>query len=98
MNAYQTWRFLSWSINWLVSIYSFLIIVRTLLSWLGPIPRHPLFLLLKKLTDPTLRLIHRLVPFAIISGIDISPMIALLLLHLFRQGLLNLLARLLLPI
>jgi YggT family protein len=98
MESYSVFRTLSWGIDWLVSIYSFMIIVRTLLSWMGPMPRHPLILLLKRFTDPVLRLVHRTVPFAIVSGIDISPMIVLLLLHFLRLGLVSILARIMLPL
>ncbi len=87
------WRILAVLVDWLVSAYSFLIIIRTLLSWLGPMPYHPLVRHLKRLTDPPLRLVHRYVPFAIISGIDISPMILLLLLYLGKNLALNLIYR-----
>jgi len=88
--GYDFWKFLTFIIDWMVSAYSFLIIIRTLLSWLGPMPYHPLVRHLKRLTDPTLRLVHRYVPFAIISGIDISPMIVLLLLYLGKNAVLKL--------
>ncbi len=79
------WRSMITIIDWAVSVYGFLIIVRTLLSWLGPLPYNPLIQYLKRLTDPVLRLVHRFVPFAIVSGIDISPMIVLLLLYLGKN-------------
>lgn len=88
------WRFLIVVVEWLASLYGFLIVVRTLLSWVGPLPYHPLVQYLKRLTDPVLRLVHRTVPFSIVSGIDISPMIVLLLLYLGKNAVVRLIVHL----
>ncbi len=62
-------------------IYILLVIVRSLLSWLGPLPYHPLIQLLRRLTDPVFRLAHRVLPFLVVNGIDLSPIVVLLLLY-----------------
>jgi len=58
--------------------YIFVILIRAVLSWMGPMPPSPLILVLRRLTDPVFRLVHRWIPFAIIGGIDISPVIVML--------------------
>lgn len=93
MSALSLWKVLAVLVEWLASAYSFLIIIRTLLSWLGPMPYHPLVRHLKRITDPVLRLVHRYLPFAIVSGIDISPMIVLLVIYFGKNAILNLIYR-----
>jgi len=77
-------------------IYSLLILARVLLSWLnpdpyGPLASHPLVGLLDRLTDPVLRPLRRIVP-PIGGVIDISPIVALILLEIARRLLLSLLS------
>lgn len=95
MVVYGFWRWLVVAVEWIFNTYSFLIIIRTLLSWMGPLPYHPLVRHLKRLTDPVLRLVHRYFPFAVISGIDVAPMIVLLLLYLCKSIIVRLIYRML---
>jgi YggT family protein len=68
-------------IHTLIQIYIIIIIIRSVISWLGNIPPNPLTIILRKLTDPLFRLVHRILPFSIIGGIDISPIIIVLVLY-----------------
>jgi YggT family protein len=60
----------------LLRIYSLLIIVRAVLSWVRVNPRNELVRILYALTDPILVPIQNVVP-PIGGGLDISPIIAL---------------------
>lgn len=76
-------------ISWLFQIYEFLILIRVLLSWINvnpyrPTIDHPLVRLLYRITDPVLGPLRRIVP-PIGGAIDITPVVALLLLELLRQ-------------
>ena len=74
------WMFLSY----LLRLLEWLVIVRALLSWfVSPHSRHPLVVLLQRITDPILRPISQIVPVA--GGFDISPLIAILLLELLQR-------------
>jgi YggT family protein len=64
-------------IDIVLSIYMWIIIIRALISWVNPDPHNPIVQLLYKLTEPVLYQIRRLVP-AYGYGIDLSPLIALL--------------------
>jgi len=64
-----------------IQLYIIVIIIRAVISWVGNIPPNSFIYILRKLTDPVFRLIHRLIPFAIIGGIDISPIIIVVLLY-----------------
>lgn len=63
----------------LLQVYSWLIIARVLIAWFSPRPRHPWLLMVCRLTDPLLALLRPLIP---IRGIDLSPILALLLVRL----------------
>jgi YggT family protein len=76
-------------ISWIFQIYEFLILIRVLLSWINvnpyrPTLDHPLVRLLYRITDPVLEPLRRIVP-PIGGAIDITPVVALLLLELLRQ-------------
>lgn len=78
-------------------IYEFLILIRVLLSWVNvnpyrPAVRHPLVRLLEQITDPVLSPLRRAIP-PIGGTIDISPVIALILLEIVRRILIGLLLR-----
>jgi YggT family protein len=68
----------------LLDIYSLVIIVRALISWVSPDPYNPIVRLLYKLTEPLLRLLRHIVPPRKLGGLDLSPMLALLLIQLLR--------------
>ena len=59
--------------------YFVLIIARVIVSWIGSQSRHPLIPLIYQLTEPVLRPFSKLVPP--ISGIDLSPLFALIALR-----------------
>lgn len=77
-------------------IYEFLILIRVLLSWLTVTPyshfmSHPAVQLLYRVTDPVLEPLRRLIP-PIGGAIDISPVVALIILEIVHRILIWLLA------
>ncbi len=60
-------------------LYMWIIIIRALISWVNPDPWNPIVQILHRLTDPVLLTIRRLIPFAIAGGMDLSPIIAILI-------------------
>jgi len=76
-------------ISFLFQLYEFLIFVRVLLSWVAtnpssPVATHPAVQLLYRITDPVLVPLRRLIP-PIGGVLDLSPVIALIVLELLRQ-------------
>ncbi len=65
-------------IHYLLILYIWLIVARALLSWVNPDPYNQLVMWLCRLTDPLLFRIRRTVPMPR-SGLDFSPIIALIL-------------------
>jgi YggT family protein len=79
-----------WFISLLFQLLTVLILVRAVLSWIQPDPYHPIVRTLRQITDPLLVPIQRIVPP--ISGIDISPIVALILIEILRRLVLLLLS------
>ena len=67
----------------LLDIYSWVVIIRSLLSWVNPDPYNPIVQVLGKLTEPLLRPLRQLVP-PYKLGLDLSPLLLLLLIQLVK--------------
>jgi YggT family protein len=67
-----------------IHVYIFIILIRAVISWMGNIPTNNFIILLRRLTDPVFRFVHRHLPFTIIGGIDISPIIIVMALYLIN--------------
>lgn len=61
----------------ILTIYMWIIIISALLSWVSPDPYNPIVRFLYSVTDPVLRPIRKKI--GITMGIDISPMIVILI-------------------
>lgn len=70
----------------LIDLYILAVIVRVVLSWINFDPHNPFVKFLIQITEPVLKKIRQAVPS--ISGIDFSPMILILGLHILRNLLL----------
>ena len=65
-------------------IFIVAIIIQVVLSWIQPGAYNPVTVVIYQLTTPVLRPFQQLVPP--VSGIDLSPMVALLVLYLLRMA------------
>ena len=65
-----------------LEVYTWLIIIRVILSWVNPRPRNELLLMVIRVTEPLLSFLRSLVP---LRGIDLSPILAWLLLKLLMR-------------
>lgn len=64
-----------------IQAYIIIIFVRSVISWMGTIRPNPFIMLLRRLTDPVFRLVHRHIPFLIVGGIDMSPFFIMVVLY-----------------
>lgn len=65
-----------------LSLYMILIFIRALISWVSPDPYNPIVQFLVASTEPVLRPIRRRLPM---TGIDVSPIVAILLVVFLQQ-------------
>jgi len=70
----------------LLQLYTWVIIIRALISWVSPDPYNPIVRTLAVVTEPVLRPLRRLVPPHKVGGVDLSPLIAILLIQFVRTG------------
>ena len=61
-----------------LGIYKWVIIIRVLISWVNPDPYNPIVQALTRLTEPVLRPLRKLAPPHKV-GVDLSPLIAILI-------------------
>jgi len=69
-------------LDFVLLLYIVLILMRVVVSFIGADSYHPLVPLVLQLTDPVLKPVRRVLPS--VSGIDFSPMLALLAITLAR--------------
>jgi len=71
-----------------LDLYMWVIIIRALISWVNPDPYNPIVQVLTRVTEPVLRPIRKLVPPYRI-GIDLSPLIATLIIVFLQHALIK---------
>ncbi|MCL4490331.1 MAG: YggT family protein [Nitrospirae bacterium] len=71
-----------------LNIYNWVIIISALLSWVSPDPYNPIVRFLYSVTEPVLRPIRRLIGYRL-GPIDISPLIAILVIMFVRMFLIS---------
>lgn len=64
-----------------LTIYMWVIIIRALISWVNPDPYNPIVQFLHRATEPVLRQLRKLAPPWKMGGIDLSPLIAILIIY-----------------
>ncbi len=70
-------------IGLVLNLYTVLILVGVIISWVNPTATHPGLNLLHQLVGPVLRPIRSFLPD--MGGIDLSPLVALVLIHVVRM-------------
>lgn len=75
-----------------LNIYMWVIIIRALISWVNPDPRNFIVQILQRATEPALRPLRKLVPPWKL-GIDLSPLIAILIIMFLQVALVRTLYR-----
>ncbi|MBU0758800.1 MAG: YggT family protein [Candidatus Omnitrophica bacterium] len=72
-------------LSMIFTVMYWLILIRALLSWVNPDPHNPIVQFLYKATEPILYTIRKILPLNMAMGIDISPIIAFLILIFLRS-------------
>ncbi len=75
-----------------LNIYLWVIIIRALISWVNPDQFNPIVQFLQRSTEPVLRPIRKLAPPYKV-GIDLSPLIAILIIYFLQYAVVNTLYR-----
>jgi len=70
-----------------ITAYTWIIIIRALISWVNPDPYNPIVQFLYRCTDPVLNIIRR--RLSPIGGIDFSPILVILILLFIKLFVVN---------
>jgi len=65
-------------LDFVLSAYFWIVIISALLSWVNPDPYNPVVRFLRGITEPVFYKIRRWIPFAVVGGIDLSPIVVIL--------------------
>ena len=71
-------------ISWLFDIYTLIIIAAALITWVNPDPYNPIVQFLRRVTEPVLRPIRRVLA-RYQGGLDFSPLVAILIIQFIQR-------------
>lgn len=72
----------------LITVYIWVLIIGALLSWVRPDPYNPIVQIIYRLTEPAYRWLRRFVP-TVFNGLDLAPLILVILLQVIDVILVN---------
>jgi YggT family protein len=70
-----------------LDVYFWVVFARAVISWVSADPYNPIVRFLVVVTEPVLRPIRRLLPPHRTGGLDLSPLVLMLLLQFVKNGL-----------
>lgn len=70
---------------WALTALQWIVIIAALISWVNPDPRNPIVRFLWGVTEPLFRPFRRLLPPSRTGGIDLSPLLVLLIIYLLTR-------------
>ena len=71
--------------NKVLWLYSFVIMIAVLISWVSPDPFNPIVRILRSVTEPLFDWIRRRLPFTTVGMMDLSPLVAMVLIQLVQM-------------
>ena len=78
-------RALATILSQVLRLYSFVILVSVLISWVSPDPFNPVVRILRAATEPIFAWVRRHLPFAMVGMLDLSPLIVLITIQLIQM-------------
>ena len=71
-------------VDFLLTIYMWVIIARAVISWVSADPYNPIVRFIYEATEPVLSRIRRILPVSV-GGVDFSPFIAILVIYFLQS-------------
>lgn len=72
-------------LDFVFGAYKWIIIIAAVVSWVRPDPYHPIIRFLYNATEPVLYRVRRALPFVMMGGFDLSPIVVILALQFIGQ-------------
>lgn len=79
-------------LNAILEFYFWVVIISAVMSWFNPDPYNPIVRILRSLTEPVFYRLRKWLPFLYINGLDLSPVVVLLLIKFIQVGVISSLA------
>lgn len=73
------------TLSTLLWMYQWIVIAGVVLSWVNPDPYNPIVRFIRNVTEPLFYQVRRWLPFLVVSGIDLSPIVVLLGIRVVQQ-------------
>lgn len=77
-------------LSMVITIYTWVIIIAALITWVKPDPYNPIVQILSRLTEPVYAWLRRFIP-TVVGGVDIAPIIVIIALQFINLFLVRLL-------
>jgi len=78
-------------IHTVLNLYIWIIIIAAFLSFVRPDPYNPIVQTIYRLTEPVFTFVRKKLPFVVVSGVDLSPVIIILALQFIDNVLIGIL-------
>ena len=80
---------LAWVINQALTVYTWILIIAVLLSWVQPDPYNPIVRFLRAVTEPVLYWVRRKLPFLVVGGMDLTPIVVIFAIQFLKFAVVN---------
>ncbi len=70
-----------------LTIYFYVVIASAILSWVNPDPYNPVVRFLRNATEPVYQRIRRYFPFLIVGGMDLTPIVVIVIIQFLQIAL-----------
>ena len=81
-------------LHYVIFVYTWIIIIAAIISWVRPDPYNPIIRTLRALTEPVQWRVRKWLPFVYVNGLDLSPIVIILALQFIDYAVVQSLAEL----
>ncbi|MBN2140910.1 MAG: YggT family protein [Desulfovibrionaceae bacterium] len=65
-------------LDYALTIYIWVVIISAVITWVNPDPYNTIVRFLRAMTEPVFLRVRRLLPFVVVGGFDLSPILVIL--------------------
>lgn len=80
----------------LLTVYTWIVIIGALLTWVRPDPYNPIVQIIFRLTEPAYRAVRKIMP-TVFNGLDLAPIILIIVLNVLDVILVNVINAVVIP-
>ncbi len=75
---------IAWILGNVLTIYFYIIIASAIITWVNPDPHNQIVRFLRNVTEPVYFYIRKYIPFVRIGGLDLSPIVLIMLIEFLK--------------